>query len=296
MKKGNRYSIGEVEEICNVPKKTLRYYDDIRLVVPEFRDEGSKYRYYSKDQMITLCIIRKLRMYGFKLKRIQEIINDNSAETLRKSIELKLLEISEEINTLQNIYHDGHTFLERLKEGVDLISYCSIDNVVDNRRNIKIEEIPEMDLLYTKEVMKKYSNSEVSIKRWVEIVNLCNKLHLKSKGLIIVTYHSNPLEQFLFMDSEIEFGILIDPPVGNNINADNYRKFGGFTAATTTHIGNYSNIANTHIKLIQWINRNGYKIAGNISEEFIISPLDVNNVDEHITKVIIPVVKMDKSK
>ncbi|SKC77033.1 MerR family transcriptional regulator [Maledivibacter halophilus] len=296
MKKGNRYSIGEVEEICNVPKKTLRYYDDIKLVVPEFRDEDSKYRYYSKDQMVTLCIIRKLRMYGFKLKKIKEIIDDNSTETLRKNIEHKLLEISEKIKTLQNSYYDGHTFLKRLKEGADLTSYCSNENVVDNRQTVQIEEIPEMHLVYTKKVMKKYSNSEVSIKRWVEIVNLCNKLHLKSKGLIIVTYHSNPLEQFLFMDSEIEFGMLIDSPVDSNTNAYNYRKFGGFTAATTTHIGNYSNIINTHIKLIQWINKNGYKISGNVSEEFIISPLDVNNVDEHITKVIIPVVKMDKSK
>lgn len=289
MKKKDKYSIGEVEEICNIPRKTLRYYDSIKLVVPEFRDEGNKYRYYSKDQMVTICIIRKLRMFGFSLEQIQQIVKDNKAENLKKNIECKLLEISGEINSLQKRYSDAYAFLERLKKGVDIISYCGKEDKDDIvAKGIHIEEIPETDLVFTRKVMKNYSNSEVSLERWVEIIDLCSKLQLKSKGSIVVTYHSPPLEQFLFKDSTVEFGICIESPT----KCDNCRKFGGFTAATTTHIGNYSNIINTHIKMIQWINKNGYKIAGNISEEFIISPLDVTNVDEHITKVIIPVTKI----
>ncbi|MBE6068411.1 MAG: MerR family transcriptional regulator [Clostridium lundense] len=290
MKKIDKYCIGEVEEICNIPRKTLRYYDSIKLVVPEFRDEVNNYRYYSKNQMVTLCIIRKLRMFGFTLEQIQQIVKDNKTETFKKSIECKLLEISDEINKLQKTYYDAYTFLERLKKGADIISYCDKDDATC--KSIHIEKIPEIDLVFTKKVMKNYSNSEVSLERWMEITDLCSKLQLKSKGSIVVTYHSNPLEQFLFKDSIVEFGMCIESP----IECDNCRKFGGFTAATTTHVGNYSNIINTHIEMIQWINKNGYEIAGNISEEFIISPLDVNNVDEHITKVIIPVTKIDCEK
>lgn len=289
MKKEDKYSIGEVEEICNIPRKTLRYYDSIKLVVPKFREEGNKYRYYSKDQMVTICIIRKLRMLGFTLEQIQQIVKDNKAEPLKKSIECKLLEISDEINSLQKRYSDAYAFLERLKKGVDIISYCDKEDKADIiTKSIQIEEIPEIDLVFTRKVMKNYSNSEVSLERWVEIINLCNKLQLKSKGSIVVTYYSDPLEQFLFKDSTVEFGMCIESP----IKSDNCRKYGGFTAATTTHVGDYSTIVNTHIKMIQWINKNGYKITGNISEEFIISPFDVNNVDEHITKVIIPVAKI----
>ena len=287
MKVGDKYSIGEVGEICNIPAKTLRYYDTIKLVVPEFRDEGNKYRYYSKDQMVTICIIRKLKMFGVTLKKIQQIVNDNRTETLKKGIECRLLEMSDEINSLQERYSDGYAFLQRLKKGVDIISYCDKEDIITE--NIHIKEIPETGLVFIRKVMKNYSNSEVSLERWVEIIDLCNKLQLKNKGSIVVTYHSNPLEQFFFKDSVVEFGMYIESPT----KCDNYRKFGGFTAATTTHIGNYSNIINTHIKMIQWINKNGYKIAGNISEEFIISPLDVTNVNEHITKVIIPVTKID---
>lgn len=291
MKEKNKYSIGEVKEICNIPTKTLRYYDTINLVVPEFRDEGNKYRYYSRDQMLTLCIIRELKTFGFTLKEIQQIIRNNKVENLKKSLEHKLWEMNNEINTIQERYSAGHALLQRLKKGVNIISCCNKEHLINE--SITIEEIPETDLIFTKQLMENYSNSEVSLERWVEIINLCNKLHLNNKGSIVVTYHSNPLDQFLFKNSVIEFGMRIEPPINK---LDNCRKFGGFTAAITTHVGNYSNIINTHIKMLQWINKNGYEIDGNISEEFIISPFDVNNVDEHITKVIIPIKKINCTK
>lgn len=109
MQSQEKYPIGEVERICNIPIKTLRYYDSINLVIPDFRDEKSGYRYYSKEQMVTICIIRKLRMLGFGLKEIQNIINDNRAHILEESIDSKLIEISNEIKKLQqNMQRDIH--------------------------------------------------------------------------------------------------------------------------------------------------------------------------------------------
>ena len=122
MGQGRKFSIREVSEICNIPSKTLRYYDEIALVVPEFRDESSRYRYYSKDQIITLCIIRKLRKMGFGLKAIQCIISGNTATDLERNIETKLDEIAEEINNLERTYYSMKAFMERLKNGVDLLN------------------------------------------------------------------------------------------------------------------------------------------------------------------------------
>lgn len=281
-----RYSIGEVERICNIPIKTLRYYDSINLVVPCFRDSESNYRYYSKDQMVTICTIRKLRMLGFGLKEIHNIINSNKANILEESIDLKLEEIANEIKKLKQKYTDGYTFAQRLKRGVDILSLYSKDDI--SPKGITIEEIPESYLFFTRKLMKNYANKEVSLERWIEIMNLSNNLHVESKGPITITYHSNPLDQFLYKDLDIEFAMYLESP----IESKNCKKFGGFTAATTIHIGDYSNIMHTHIDMIQYLNKNGYKINGSISEEFIISPFDVNNPSEHVTKIIIPVEKI----
>lgn len=288
MGQGRKFSIREVSEICNIPSKTLRYYDEIALVVPEFRDESSRYRYYSKDQIITLCIIRKLRKMGFGLKAIQCIISGNTATDLERNIETKLDEIAEEINSLERTYYSMKAFMERLKNGVDLLNIKESLEVED----VSIETIRPTNLVYTRKTMANYANAEVSLDRWVELSNLCDELDLKSDGSYIVTYHSNPLEQFLYTDTDIEFGISVED-VGE---AKEFRTFGNFTAATAIHLGNYADIMQTHVRLVQWINKNQYRIVGPVSEEFIISPLDINNINEHVTKIIIPVEKIQKNK
>lgn len=286
MIKQERYSIGKVGKICNVPIKTLRYYDSINLVVPCFRDIESNYRYYSKEQMVTIYTIRKLRMLGFGLKEIHNIINNNKANILEESIDSKLAEIAKEIKDLKQRYAEGYTFSERLKKGVDILSLYSKDDKLT--KSITIEEIPESYLFFTRKVMKNYSNKDVSLERWIEIMNLSNNQGMEIKGPITITYHSNPLDQFLYKDIDVEFGIHLESP----IESDNCRKFGGFKAATTIHIGDYSNIIYTHVEMIQYLNKNGYNVNGNISEEFIISPFDVSNSDEHVTKIIVPIEKI----
>lgn len=288
MKHEDKYSIGEVSEISNIPIRTLRYYDDITLVVPKYRNDVSKYRYYCKEQIVTLCIIRNLRAMGFGLKEIQDIVSGNKAANLPKSLEVKLGEIMNEISHLQRKYYEGYALLERIRQGVDLLS----DKDTEKMQTIQLEEIPESQMVFTRRIMERYSNHEVSIKRWVEILDLSEKLKLKSKGTIIVTYYANPLEQYLYKDMDVEFGMLIE----DQKQGDSFRKYGGFTAATAIHVGNYADIIHTHIQLVQWVNQNGYQVAGEVSEQFIISPLDVNNIHEHVTKVIVPIKAVNTKK
>ena len=288
MGQARKFSIREVSEICNIPRKTLRYYDEIGLVVPAFRDESNRYRYYGKDQIITLCIIRKLRKMGFGLKAIQCIITGNTATELERNIETKLEELEEEIENLERTYYSMKAFMERLKTGVDMLGIKEHLEVED----VSIETISPTNLVYTRKTMANYANAEVSLDRWVELSNLCDELDLKTDGSYIVTYHANPLEQFLYTDTDIEFGISVED-VGE---AKEFRTFGNFTAATAIHLGNYADIIQTHVRLVQWINKNHYRIVGPVSEEFIISPLDINNSNEHVTKIIIPVEKIEKNQ
>lgn len=288
MGQGYKFSIREVSEICCIPSKTLRYYDEIGLVVPEFRNESSRYRYYGKEQIITLCIIRKLRKMGFDLKSIQCIITGNTASDLGCHVQTKMEQLQKEICALQKNYCALQSFQERLKTGVDLLSIKNSLDIDD----VSIEEIRPIQLICTRRTMTTYANQEVSLDRWVELSNLCDELGLKSNGSYVVTYYSNPLEQFLYTDTDIEFGIEVEE-VGASRE---YRTFGGFTAATAIHLGNYADIIQSHVRLVQWINRNHYKITGPVSEEFIISPLDINNVNEHVTKIIIPVEKQTRGK
>ena len=54
------YSIGEISEITDTSGKTLRYYDQIGLLKPDCKNPETLYRYYTKDQVFSVFLIKKL--------------------------------------------------------------------------------------------------------------------------------------------------------------------------------------------------------------------------------------------
>ena len=89
----NQYSIGKVSTLCNVPVRTLRYYDKIGLLVPSHRKDDNHYRYYSQEQLLTLFIIRKLKLLGIPLKEVREIVCGQDTAAMTRSIQARLEEI-----------------------------------------------------------------------------------------------------------------------------------------------------------------------------------------------------------
>lgn len=291
-----KYSIGEVSKICSIPIKTLRYYDEIGLMVPEFRNQESRYRYYSKRQMVNLFIIRQLRAIGFSLKNIKELFSDIHLKDFGEKINERLEEIDEEIRELETKKASALYLRNRIVKGGEILAHNDEDfdsAKGDSLGLINVEYIAKGTLYYSRSIMKKYQNEEVSLERWIDITENCQKNHLTVVSPIIVTYYDNALEQFLHKDCDVEFGVLVEKNEKNDQNQvkAQIRPFGGFEAVTKVHVGSYRNIMVSHVRIVQWINQNDYEIAGPISEEFIVSPIDIDNEDEHITKIIIPIKK-----
>lgn len=291
MNRKDYYSIGEVASTCNISIRTLRYYDEIDLIVPEIRKEGSKYRYYSKDQMLNIIIIRKLRCLGIGLKEIKSIVETNNLDIIQSSIEARLDCIKKEIAEMERSCQEGEVMLRRLQAGGEILKLYENQDIIagDGTEDIKIEEVPKINIYYSRKIMKAYHNEEVSLERWVGINDEVTKNELKACGPIIVTYHTELLDQFLSKTCDIEFGIQVE-----DADSAKVRSFGGFEAVTIYHVGSYSDIIKTYVKALQWINQNNYKVSGPVSEEFIISPIDVKEEDEHVTKILIPVDINDK--
>lgn len=272
-----------MSSICDVPIKTLRYYDQIGLLVPQYRKEDSHYRYYEHTQLLTLHIIRKLRLLGVSLKDIQRIIQNCDNAAMEQCIVSRMQEISKNIQELQEQLAVGEILLHRLNTGS-----LFLQNKNQAQEDIiQIEKIPLYNVISTRRIKLDYQNSDVSIDRWSELIELAKKYHLKTMGSIILTYHNEPLEQFYNKDCDLESCI----QVSELKDGPEFKQFGGFLAATAIHIGKNDDIIQTHVKAMKWLKQQGYVINGPISEEYIVSPIDVSEVDDHITKVIIPIEK-----
>lgn len=82
----NEYlSITELAKLRKVTSETLRYYDRVGLLKPDYIDPNNGYRYYSVRKSERLGVIRELRDLGMS---IEEILNYFDDCNLRKSIEI----------------------------------------------------------------------------------------------------------------------------------------------------------------------------------------------------------------
>ena len=62
--------IGNFSKLSQVPVKTLRYYDQIELLIPAHVDKFSGYRYYTIDQMPRLNRILAPKDLNYTLDQI----------------------------------------------------------------------------------------------------------------------------------------------------------------------------------------------------------------------------------
>ena len=79
----NQYSIGEVAALLNISPQTLRFYDKSGVVVPDFIDQKTGYRYYSYDQISYISRVRYLQQLDSVWRRSEmhwrPMTSDNSA-------------------------------------------------------------------------------------------------------------------------------------------------------------------------------------------------------------------------
>ena len=227
-------------------------------------------------------IIRKLRMLGIPLKEIHEIITSQDSAAMGRCIQERLQAISQSIEELNNQYSEGKLLLDRLRMGHNLLDG---GHASWSTEEIRVEDIPVSTVLFTRRLKRNYRNADVSVERWLELFQMVSQQKLRVVGPVILTYHNNPLEQFFKPDCDLEISV----QVNESRDAPDCKQFGGFRAVTALHIGRNDEIIQTHVRAIQWLNQQGFTIGGPISEEYIVSPVDIINEEDHITKVIIPI-------
>lgn len=86
-------SIGEFSKICQVSTKTLRYYAEIGLILPNEINYENGYRYYSIEQLETMLFIKRLKSYNFSLEEIKIILK--SEELKEEKLYLYLIKNKE---------------------------------------------------------------------------------------------------------------------------------------------------------------------------------------------------------
>lgn len=113
-------NIGTASQRSGLPAKTIRYYEDIGLVVPSRRTNS--YRDYSAEDVQRLAFIQRARSLGFDIETCRQLLALKSDRS-RASADVKALAVRH----LEEIEHKMRELQAMAETLRDLIEHCHGD-------------------------------------------------------------------------------------------------------------------------------------------------------------------------
>lgn len=129
--------IGTVAKLFGITTKTLRYYDEINLLVPAHIDETGK-RYYRGDQMERIEQILFLKGLDFSLEDISYFFESDES-IVSPLLSNKLMDINQKLIFLKEKKQMIHKITSNVKEG-ELITKDHVFKEMHMLNQITIEE------------------------------------------------------------------------------------------------------------------------------------------------------------
>lgn len=270
-------SIGEFSNICKVSTKTLRYYAEIDLILPNEINPENGYRYYSIEQLEAMLLINRLKSYNFSLDEIKIILisEELHGEKLYSILASKKKEIEKQVHDLERNLDQLNTDISNVKQGKSIMSY--LGNI-----DVQLVEVPIMYLLSIRKMVLEHEFPEEYSNCFSKLARKIAKDKLTMISPPMVLFHS---AEFSSCGLDTEFAIPIKE------YATGTRDFHpGLCLKTVLH-GAYSNLTSVYAKQREWAEKENYESSDALYEVYATDPTQVLTENEFITEVYYPVKK-----
>lgn len=113
--------IGEVAERTGLSLRTIRYYEEVGLVVPSARSQGG-FRLYTEPDIERLLVIMRMKPLGFQLEEMRELVEllEASAGELSQQQRHRLAQLHDEVQQrcekLRSRLHTAEEFAATLRQ------------------------------------------------------------------------------------------------------------------------------------------------------------------------------------
>ena len=270
-------SIGEFSNICKVSPKTLRYYAEIGLLLPNEVNPENGYRYYSIEQLEIMLFINRLKAYNFSLDEIKKLLNkrESQDELLYLSLAKKKNEITKSVLEFQNTIKQLDNDLSNLKRGKSIMSY--MDNI-----DVQLVEVATIKILSVRKMVHKFDFADEYHCCFKKLIQKIQTDNLTTTAPPMVLFHS---AEFNDCGLDTEFAIPIKECVTGT------RDFRPALCLKTTLYGSYSKLSSVYAKQRKYAEQEGYVSTNALYEVYISDPSETTNEDELITDVYYPVKK-----
>lgn len=145
------FSIGEVSKLFHISVSSLRHYENVGLLHPEFTSPDTGYRYYGTEQFEALNTIRYLRALDMPLAEIEDFLKNKDISNIEeKLIQQKklVLEKQQELKRIeQKINHRLNVLSEAQNMPLDTVTLVHLpaSRIVWVEAPLKIEDSQDME-------------------------------------------------------------------------------------------------------------------------------------------------------
>jgi DNA-binding transcriptional MerR regulator/DNA gyrase inhibitor GyrI len=264
-----------MSKLCNIPIRTLHYYNDIGLLVPDRVDPSTGYRYYSHAQLSQVNAIKHFKSAGFSLKEVQVLMQRSDLALNREMIRGKCEEITREIRTLNILKNRLQLYVLGKDEAAPAIT-----------TEIRVQELPVSYVAYSR--YKGLSSHDEFGLRYTTLTKLVEQNNLLLSGTMMAIYYDD-YRTFDYQNADIEVCVAV---AAQSELPGVVRQFGGFLAVTATHYGSYQTMPQTYGRMLDWVAQNGFEYTGAAVENYIIDIVTTGCEDNYVTELILPVKKL----
>ncbi len=264
------FRIGEFSKIGKVTIKTLRYYDEIGLLKPDFIDEWTGYRMYTTKQLLQLHQIQSLRQIGLPISETKLIL---SGHDRRQVLEQHRREVTAE--------------LEGLEQKLSRINYLLSGQEEKNMNyQATIKEVPSC-VVYSKIMTVPNYDAYFEL-----IPAIGQKLEAKYPDLKCATpaycFIAYLDDEYKEEDIHVEFCEAVTE-AREDFDDIVFKEIPAATVVSVMHKGPYSTLRGAYGYAFDWVEKNGYQMVGSPRENYIDGIWNKESEEDWLTELQIPI-------
>ena len=274
---------GEFSQISRVSKRLLQYYDEIGLLKPARVDPHTGYRYYSARQLPRLNRILALKDLGLTLDHIAGIMQaEVSDEEIHGMLLMKKAELEQ-------------TLLEDVQRLRRIEARLQQNQLSNDALDVVVKSIPAQLFLSIRTILPS-PEEMLQLVQHVQRV-LPSRVDQQVLGPFAGVVYT---DGFTLRNNDVEFGCLLKKPVEDPIALSEEYMLRMHelpavpTMATAVQTGGPDLVFVALGRIAQWIEANGYRIAGPYREIGVELP-GSGMFDEMIIEVQMPIERMSAS-
>lgn len=268
-----RYSIGDMSSICNISRKTLRYYEEIGLIASK-RHDFNNYRYYTDDALLAIPVIKYYKQMGFTLDEMRAFIDGNDARmyrTIRHSFLAKIRDLEKEQQEIHRRYLSVKDWHDLIVEAEMVMDHGIQDVAI---KYVEISRYVFQEQHFDNDIRAAIIN--------IDFTNYIESLGNEVSGPVILHFASHTAR----MEEESQQVRILQKTL-LPCTEEQTATLGGCMMVTCYHIGPLENIQDTYAKITRWAQRHGYALSEESYERYVADYWTTKNSAQFVTEVML---------